>query len=144
ADRQQDRGLGPDDAPGGLPFDHPDLAGASGLLLAAKRARAHTLRLRLANVPPADGIASRAPPAGANDPAGRAHGDTQMRVQLLSRAGCGLCDEAAAELHSRGLAFEVVDIDADAGLHSSYNEAVPVILVDGREVARAPIEAGAL
>jgi len=67
-----------------------------------------------------------------------------MRVQLLSRAGCGLCDEAAAELRALGAAFEVVDIDADAGLCASYNESVPVILIDGREVARAPLPAGAL
>jgi len=67
-----------------------------------------------------------------------------MRVQLLSRVGCGLCEDAATELRAIGAAFEVVDIDADASLRSSYNELIPVILVDGREVARAPLPSGSL
>ena len=67
-----------------------------------------------------------------------------MRVQLVSRAGCGLCEEAAAELSSIGAVFEVLDVDADPRLRSIYNESVPVLLVDGREVARAPLPAGKL
>jgi hypothetical protein len=67
-----------------------------------------------------------------------------MTLRLLSRAGCGLCDEAAAELRSLGAAFEVVDIDSDPRLRSLYNDCIPVVMLDGREIARAPIAAGTL
>ena len=67
-----------------------------------------------------------------------------MSVQLLGRRDCGLCSEAALLLIRNGIAFEEVDIDADAALVEAYGEAVPVILVGGREIARAPIEPGAL
>ena len=67
-----------------------------------------------------------------------------MTLQLLSRAGCGLCDEAAAELRSLGAAIEIVDIDSDPRLSSVYGDCIPVVILDGREIARAPIAAGTL
>lgn len=69
-------------------------------------------------------------------------------VTLYSRRDCSLCDEALALLRDLAskepFAVEVVDIDADPTLHARYDNAVPVIAVHGREVARAPIRAGAL
>jgi hypothetical protein len=69
-------------------------------------------------------------------------------VVLYTRANCGLCDEAETALRRLAipLAFTLrpVDIDADAALRSRYNDAVPVIAVGTREVARAPIEPEAL
>jgi hypothetical protein len=60
------------------------------------------------------------------------------RLKLLRRAGCGLCEDMARDLTRLGLAFDEVDIEQDAALEAAYGEAIPVVLWDGREVARAP------
>lgn len=64
-------------------------------------------------------------------------------VTLYRRPGCGLCDEAErllARLAQRlRFTIECVDIEADATLHQRYLLEIPVIAVDGREVARAPL-----
>jgi glutaredoxin len=56
------------------------------------------------------------------------------RVTLYTRAGCCLCDEAKRVLEARA-AFEMEEIDIDR--HPEwlplYNEAVPVIAIDGRK-----------
>jgi glutaredoxin len=59
------------------------------------------------------------------------------RLQLLTRAGCHLC-EIAAETLTRlageaGLVPEMVDVDADDELRIEYGDRVPVVLLDGRE-----------
>ncbi len=58
-------------------------------------------------------------------------------VTLYTRAGCCLCDEAAAALASvrsrHPFALEVVDIEADDALHARYLERIPVVAVDGEE-----------
>ncbi len=61
-------------------------------------------------------------------------------VLLYSRQGCHLCDVAAEVLARHGLAFAVVDIDADAALRERYNECVPVVVIDGRERFRGRID----
>lgn len=69
-------------------------------------------------------------------------------VILYTRQHCGLCDEAEAALRGLaprlGFALRPVDIDADAGLRSRYNDAVPVVAVDGRIIAQAPLDPGEL
>lgn len=54
---------------------------------------------------------------------------------MYSRPGCHLCDEArevvAAVCAKRKVAWEEVDISADAALTSEYGEQIPVVLVDG-------------
>jgi hypothetical protein len=69
-------------------------------------------------------------------------------VTLYRRRHCGLCDDALFELRelARELHFSIVecDIDGDADLRALYDESVPVIAVRGREIARAPIDVGAL
>ncbi len=67
-----------------------------------------------------------------------------MKLALLSRADCHLCDEAAALLSEMDVEFETVDVDADPELARRYGEAIPVVLADGEEIARAPIDAPAL
>jgi glutaredoxin len=62
------------------------------------------------------------------------------QVVLYSRHGCHLCDEAAAVLAHHGLAFEVVDIDADPTLRRRYNECVPVVVIDGKERFRGRVD----
>jgi hypothetical protein len=69
-------------------------------------------------------------------------------VTLYRRDGCGLCDEAErmlARLAGRLVfAVECVDIESDEALHRRYLLEIPVVAVDGREVARAPLRLPAL
>jgi glutaredoxin len=67
-----------------------------------------------------------------------------LRLTLLTRADCGLCEDAARELARLGARFESLDIDADPELQRRYHEAVPVLLLDGAEVGRAPLSANTL
>jgi glutaredoxin len=61
----------------------------------------------------------------------------EHQVTLVTRAGCHLCEEAAAVL--RRLAAELrfgyreVDVDSSPVLRAEYADRVPVILLDGRE-----------
>ena len=69
-------------------------------------------------------------------------------VILYTRNNCGLCDEAAAELHAlrTELRFTLteIDIDADVDLRAQYDEIVPVVAIGGNVIAHAPIAAGEL
>jgi glutaredoxin len=57
------------------------------------------------------------------------------RVQLLSRPGCHLCDDARAVIESvcaqLGERFDEVDITTRADLMAEYAEQIPVVFVDG-------------
>ncbi|ALE81777.1 putative redoxin [Pseudonocardia sp. Ae406_Ps2] len=60
-----------------------------------------------------------------------------MRVRLLTRVGCHLCDDAA-EVLARVCAetdtgWDTVDVDSDDELRAEYGDQVPVVLLDGRE-----------
>lgn len=72
----------------------------------------------------------------------------RRRLTLYTRLDCHLCDQAQALLEGLRdeLAFDfvTVDIDEDAALRNRYGEAVPVIALDGIEIARAPIRASAV
>jgi glutaredoxin len=61
------------------------------------------------------------------------------RVTVYVRAGCHLCDDAldvlAAVARTDPFALEVVDIEHDGDLHRRYLERIPVIALDGEEVA---------
>ena len=62
-----------------------------------------------------------------------------MRVVLVTRAGCHLCDEVLGLLRELGLEPELADVDADDQLFSLYDWRVPVILVDNAVVAEGKI-----
>ncbi len=64
------------------------------------------------------------------------------RVELLSRAGCGICRDVAdrlAELAAElGFGLIVTDVDAEAaagrsGLRAEFGDRLPVVLLDGAE-----------
>jgi glutaredoxin len=61
------------------------------------------------------------------------------RFSLLFRNGCHLCDEAAAALAKLRVEFEKVDIDRDDALRERYGDAIPVLLLQGREIGKAPL-----
>ncbi|MEO8539726.1 MAG: glutaredoxin family protein [bacterium] len=71
-----------------------------------------------------------------------------IAVTLYRKPGCGLCDQAEAMLTRIGkklpLVLTTVDIDSDEDLQKRYFLEIPVIAVDGDEIARAPINERAL
>ena len=69
-------------------------------------------------------------------------------VTVYTRQGCGLCVAAeqlvASEVRRRSpwsprAAVEVVDVDRDAELVRRYGIRVPVVVVDGQEVAELEV-----
>ena len=71
-----------------------------------------------------------------------------LSVTLYGRAGCHLCDEAAAMLARISeripLVVTAIDIESDDALLQRYMFEIPVISVDGAVIARAPISEVAL
>ena len=67
----------------------------------------------------------------------------RLSVVLYGRAGCHLCDEAEAMLRRLArtlpLSIGLIDIDSDDYLQGRYMLEIPVVMVEGVEVARAPI-----
>jgi hypothetical protein len=62
-------------------------------------------------------------------------------LSLLTRAGCGLCDELQAELAQFALShtlpeLQLVDVDSNDRLQRRYGLHIPVLLLDGVEVCR--------
>jgi glutaredoxin len=67
---------------------------------------------------------------------------TRAHVELLTRAGCGICQRVGdrlAELAAE-LGFELSSTDVDAlaetgnpALRAEYGDRLPVVLLDGRE-----------
>jgi glutaredoxin len=70
-----------------------------------------------------------------------------IRVELYTRDGCHLCEDAKAVLEKvRGeVPFELreIDIDGDAALVERYGIEIPVIVVDGRKHAKYRVDEAA-
>ncbi len=69
------------------------------------------------------------------------------QLTLLTREGCGLCEEFEAELRAYGSRrslppLETVDVDSDPQLRRRYGERIPVLLWDGVPVAATHFDAG--
>ena len=56
------------------------------------------------------------------------------RVILYTRKACCLCDEAKATLEKYGLQPQLVDIDDHPDKLAEYNECVPVVEIDGKQI----------
>lgn len=68
----------------------------------------------------------------------------RRKVQLLTRAGCHLCDDARRLVErvtaETGVPWGETDVDGDPALRAEYGDLVPVVLVDGRELGYWRIE----
>jgi glutaredoxin len=62
-----------------------------------------------------------------------------VRLVLVTRQGCHLCDQALELLRSLGHDPQLADVDADDRLHDLYDWRVPVVLLDDRIVAEGNI-----
>lgn len=71
-----------------------------------------------------------------------------MTVTLFHTEGCHLCEEVEALLGrlARRHRFRLlrVDIAGDPEAYARYRYAIPVVWIDGEEVARYPVEEAAL
>jgi len=67
-------------------------------------------------------------------------------VTVYTRQGCHLCEQAEAVVRrvARRHDIRVVDIDADPALVDRYTVRVPVIEVDGTEIAEFQLDPAAL
>ncbi len=69
-----------------------------------------------------------------------------MRLTLVHRQDCELCDLMVAELSALGRRealppVDLVDVDADAELQRRHGLQVPVLLLDGTVVCRQRLDA---
>jgi len=62
-----------------------------------------------------------------------------VRIVLVTRQDCHLCEDALRLLEDLDVHLELADVDADAELHRLYDFRVPVVLVDGAVVAEGRI-----
>lgn len=62
------------------------------------------------------------------------------RLTLYSRPGCHLCDEMKAVIERIGrelpLELDEIDISTDRDLERQYGHEIPVLVIDGRRVAK--------
>ena len=67
-------------------------------------------------------------------------------VVVYTRERCGLCRtaEAAVAKEARGAEVRYIDVDTDDDLQRRYGVRVPVVVVDGVEVAEAEVPRGAV
>ena len=75
-------------------------------------------------------------------------GPGPVRLTLLSRAYCHLCDEMRAALQPfvdrREIVLQELDVDADPALEARWGELVPVLLEGERELCRYRLDRAAL
>jgi len=62
-----------------------------------------------------------------------------VRLVLITRQGCHLCDQALELLRSLGHQPLLADVDSEDHLHDLYDWRVPVVLLDDRVVAEGKI-----
>lgn len=67
-----------------------------------------------------------------------------MQVELVTRRGCHLCDDARDLLRQFGVEPQIRDVDADPELFRLYDFRVPVLLLDGRVVGEGQLNEQAL
>ena len=63
-----------------------------------------------------------------------------IRLTLLSRPGCHLCEELRSRvdalLGDRPREWEVVDVDSDPALARAWGDSIPILYVNGRLFAK--------
>jgi glutaredoxin len=65
-------------------------------------------------------------------------------ITIYSKPGCHLCEDVRALVDElapeRGLAVEEINIETDPALFARYRYEIPVVLIDGKEIARGRID----
>lgn len=69
-------------------------------------------------------------------------------LTIYSRPGCHLCEEMKAVVErvraSIPVAFTVIDISDDAQLEARYGLEIPVLVIDGKKIAKYRVSESAL
>ena len=70
--------------------------------------------------------------------------DKSIRVEIYSRPGCHLCDEAKETIERvrRRFPFDlaVINIDADPELQKLYGEQIPVVFINGHKAFKYHVD----
>jgi len=71
-----------------------------------------------------------------------------VRLTLLSRAYCHLCDEMRQALQpllaAHAVALDVIDVDAHGDLEARWGDKIPVLLAGTRELCHYRLDRGAV
>ena len=71
-----------------------------------------------------------------------------IRIEIYSRPGCHLCDDAKAVIQTFGQRYPielvVTDVDSDNALREAYGMEIPVVMIEGKEAFRHRVEGAAL
>lgn len=71
-----------------------------------------------------------------------------IRIEIYSRPGCHLCEEAKAVIEPFARAYPLVitvtNIDTNPGLRSAYSTEIPVVFINGSEAFRYRVDARTL
>ena len=71
-----------------------------------------------------------------------------ISIEIYSRPGCHLCDEAKAVIepfvNRYSIELSVTDVDSDQALRQAYGSEIPVILINGKEAFRHRVDRGML
>jgi glutaredoxin len=67
-----------------------------------------------------------------------------VRLTIYSRPGCHLCDEMKSLVHrisaqqssDHAIAVDEIDISSDSALLDRYGLEIPVLMIDGKKVAK--------
>jgi glutaredoxin len=67
-----------------------------------------------------------------------------MIVTLYSKPGCHLCEDARALLDElaveRGFGIQEINIEKDATLYARYRYEIPVLVIEGVEIAKGRVD----
>ena len=73
-----------------------------------------------------------------------------MQLTIYSRPGCHLCDEMKAVVErvvrsaAQPLTIEEIDISTEPALEARYGGEIPVLMIDGKKVAKYSVTEEAL
>jgi len=70
--------------------------------------------------------------------------DTPIHVEIYTRPGCHLCDEAKVVIDRVRLrfpfAFHIINIETDPDLEETYREQIPVVLINGNKAFKYHVD----
>jgi glutaredoxin len=70
--------------------------------------------------------------------------DNRIRIEIYSRPGCHLCDEAKDVIERVGrrfpFALSVINIDTDPELQKLYGEQIPVVFINGNKAFKYHVD----
>jgi len=71
-----------------------------------------------------------------------------IQIEIYSRPGCHLCDEAKAVIEPftrrYRIDLRVTDVDSDPALRQAYGSEIPVVMINGKEAFRHRVDSESL